>query len=50
MALVYLANNEAAKALPLLEKIKADKNHLYNEKVNGMSTVDIDILKYKADK
>jgi len=49
MALGYLANNEAAKALPLLEKIKADKNHLYNEKVKGMSNVDLDILKYKAD-
>jgi len=50
LALSYMANNEAAKAMPLLEKIKADKNHLYNEKVSKMSSIDVNILKYKAGK
>jgi len=49
-ALGYLANSEPAKAMPLLEKIKADKNHLYNEKVKAMSSVDFNILKFKAVK
>jgi len=50
LALGYLANNQAAKALPLLEKIKADKNHLYNEKVKNMSSLDLNILDQKASK
>lgn len=50
MALGYLANNEAAKALPLLNKIKSDKNHIYYEKVKNMSGVDMDILQFKSGK
>lgn len=35
LALAYLKNNEAAKALPLLEKIHADTGHTYHDKVSG---------------
>jgi tetratricopeptide (TPR) repeat protein len=50
LALAYLASNQATKAMPLLEKIRADKNHLYNEKVNTMSSIDFGILRYKTGK
>ncbi|MBS1600677.1 MAG: hypothetical protein JST75_20815 [Bacteroidetes bacterium] len=50
MALALLANNDAAKALPLLAKIKADKNHTYHEKVKSMSSLDLNILQYKSSK
>lgn len=50
LAMSYLANNEAAQALPLLEKIKADENHLYNEKVKNMSAIDLKVLDFKASK
>jgi len=50
LALGYMANNEASKALPLLEKIKSDKHHLYYEKVRGISSIDLNIIKYKAGK
>ncbi len=50
LAMSCLANNEATKALPILEKIKADKNHLYNETVKNMSTIDLKVLDFKSDK
>jgi Tetratricopeptide repeat len=50
LAMSYLANNEATKALPILEKIKADKNHLYHEKATEISSLDIKILSYKNHK
>jgi hypothetical protein len=50
LALSYLANQEAAKAIPILERIKADKNHLYNRMVNDMSWTDLRIIQYKNSK
>jgi len=50
LAMSYLANIDAAQALPILKKIKADKNHLYNETVNNMSSIDLKVLDLKADK
>jgi len=50
LALAYLANNEAANALPLLKKIRNDKNHLYNQKAGELSGVDLRILDLKSDK
>ena len=50
LAMSYLANNDAAQALPILKKIKADKNHLYNERVNNISTIDLKVLDLKSDK
>jgi hypothetical protein len=35
LALAYLKNNEAAKALPLLKKIHEDAGHTYHDKVSG---------------
>jgi hypothetical protein len=35
LALAYLANNEAAKALPIFEKIHADPNHPFHLAVSG---------------
>jgi tetratricopeptide (TPR) repeat protein len=50
LAMSYLANNKAAEALPILKKIKSDKNHIYNAKVKNMSALDLKILDYKSDK
>ena len=50
LAMSYLANNDAAQALPILKKIKADKNHLYNERVNNISTIDLKVLDLKSYK
>ena len=50
LAMSYLANNEAAQALPILTKIKDDKNHLYNERVKNMSSIDLKVLDLKSGK
>ncbi len=47
LALAYIANNEIAKASTLLDKIKAESNHLYREKAENMSGTDFKILKLK---
>lgn len=47
LALAYIANNEIAKASDLLDKIKADSNHLYREKAESMSGTDFKILELK---
>jgi hypothetical protein len=49
LAMAYLGNNEAAKAIPILEKIKADNNHVYHEKVLEMSSIDLKIIQQKAN-
>ncbi len=40
-ALAYLKNKEAAKALPLFEKIFNDKNHLYHQQVTSETIHDV---------
>jgi tetratricopeptide (TPR) repeat protein len=35
LAMSYLQHNEPVKAFPIFEKIHADKNHLYHNKVSG---------------
>ncbi|MDP4150017.1 MAG: hypothetical protein Q8927_14520 [Bacteroidota bacterium] len=50
LAMSYLANNEAEAALPLIEKIKADKNHLYHPVIGRMSSLDLRIIRNKARK
>jgi hypothetical protein len=47
LALAYIANDEIAKASTLLDKIKADNNHLYREKAEDMSGTDFKILELK---
>jgi tetratricopeptide (TPR) repeat protein len=49
LAMSYLANKEANKALPIIEKIKKDKSHLFNETVNKMG-LDFKILQLKEGK
>jgi hypothetical protein len=50
LAMSYLANNEADLAMPLLDKIKADKDHIYHQVVAKMSSMDLHIIEYKAHK
>jgi tetratricopeptide (TPR) repeat protein len=47
LAMSWLARNEVKEAMPLLDKIKADKNHLYHDVVVKMSTLDLRIAEYK---
>lgn len=50
LALSYLANNNGAEAMPLLTKIRNDRNHLFYEKANKLSGLDLKILDYKSGK
>ena len=47
LAMSWLARNEVKEAMPLLDKIRADKNHLYHDVVVRMSTLDLRIAQYK---
>jgi len=47
LAISYLRNNDAAKAIPILRKIKGDEGHLYHEKVSKMPSLDLQILSWK---
>jgi hypothetical protein len=47
LALAYIANDEIAKASTLLDKIKADSNHLYREKAENLTGTDFKILELK---
>jgi len=47
LAMSWLARNDVNEAMPLLEKIKANKSHLYYEKVSKMSFTDLKIVRYK---
>ena len=49
LAMSYLANKDRKKALPMLEKIRNDKDHLYNQLVTKMG-VDFKILQIKDSK
>jgi hypothetical protein len=50
LAMSYLGANEPGKALALLNKIKADKSHLFYGKVNEMSYWDLKVLELKGGK
>ncbi len=47
LAMAWLARNDVKEAMPLLEKIKADKTHLYHDVVVKMSSLDLRISAYK---
>lgn len=47
LALAYIANEEIARASTLLDKIKADNNHLYREKAENITGTDFRILELK---
>ncbi len=44
LALGYVKNNEAAKALPLFEKMYNDKNHVYHNKIDRWYLAKIQLL------
>lgn len=50
LAMSWIARNDVNEAMPLLEKIKADKNHLFHETVAKMSFLDLRIAAYKDHK
>ena len=50
LAMSWLASNNANEAYPLLEKIKANKGHLYHSVVDKMSFTDLRIAQYKNHK
>lgn len=45
LAVSYIKNQEAAKAIPLLKKIRANKDHLYHEKASEKSLLNLKVLK-----
>lgn len=47
LAISYITNNDAAKAIPILQKIRADEAHLYHEKATKISMLDLRILSWK---
>jgi tetratricopeptide (TPR) repeat protein len=47
LAMAWLARNDVKEAMPLLDKIKADKTHLYHDVVVRMSSLDLRIAAYK---
>jgi tetratricopeptide (TPR) repeat protein len=47
LAMAWLARNDVKEAMPLLDKIKADKTHLYHDVVMKMSSLDLRIAAYK---
>lgn len=47
LAMAYLANHQTAPALDLINKIKADPDHLFHRRVMQMSALDLLILRAK---
>jgi len=50
LALGYLANNRVSAAVTILQTIRANKNHLYFEQANAISSTSLHILSYKYGK
>jgi hypothetical protein len=47
LAMSWLARNDVREAMPLLDKIRADKTHQYHDVVVKMSSLDLRIAEYK---
>jgi hypothetical protein len=47
LAMSWLARGDVKEAMPLFEKIRNDKNHLYHDVVVKMSSMDLRIAAYK---
>lgn len=47
LAMSWLARNDVKEAMPLLDKIRADKTHQYHDVVVKMSSLDLRIAEYK---
>ena len=50
LAISWLACKKVNQAMPILEKIKADPQHKYHQKVLGMSFFDLRMAQYKENK
>ena len=50
LAISWLAKDKVNEAMPILEKIKANKDHLYHDKVEKMSFTDLRLVQYKENK
>ena len=47
LAISYLRNSDAAKAIPIIRKIRGNESHLYHDKLGKMSQLDLQILSWK---
>ncbi|MBC8033078.1 MAG: hypothetical protein H7Y03_02970 [Chitinophagaceae bacterium] len=47
LAMSYLATGEVSLAVPLLKKIRAESNHLFQQRVARLSVVEMNILEFK---
>jgi hypothetical protein len=50
LAISWLAKDKVNEAMPVLEKIRANKEHLYHDKVEKMSFTDLRLVQYKENK
>jgi hypothetical protein len=50
LAMSLIANHQLSKALVILNRIKADKTHLYNKKASDISGMDLKIAQFKVSK
>jgi tetratricopeptide (TPR) repeat protein len=50
LAITWLAKDKVNEALPILEKIRANKDHLFHDKVSRMSFLDLRLVQYKESK
>jgi tetratricopeptide (TPR) repeat protein len=50
LAISWLAKDKVNEALPILEKIRANKDHLFHDKVVKMSFFDLRLVQYKENK
>lgn len=50
LAISWLAKDKVNEALPILEKIRANKSHLFHDKVTHMSFLDLRLVQYKESK
>jgi tetratricopeptide (TPR) repeat protein len=48
LALTYIENNQPAKALPIFEKIHADRDHLYHDRVSYWTLLKLKLLAFKS--
>jgi len=50
LAISWLAHRKINEAMPILEKIRSDKNHKYHDVVERMSFFDLRLAQYKENK
>ena len=47
LAMAYLKTKNYAAALPLMQKIHDDKNHVYHERISSKQIREVQLLKWK---